>query len=213
MKSVMGSQRRADWEAAIAKRKRGDDDLSGEGIWIRVGMLKKMPPAAAREEATYVVRHFRCRADLSPLSWIGPKIAENWFALEKDEAQMILREMVEASTDPDAWEALNLIAARFHEERRPFPRELADWASRLHRGKISPPPKPQSDKGRPPYALHRRNKSFHRVFDFLRLLGLPKMECYDAIADEYGVSRRTVSDGIKASRRLLPGGVLPPLQL
>ena len=212
-KSVMGSQRRADWEAAIAKRKRGDDDLSGEGIWIRVGMLKHMGPAAAREEATYVVRYFRCRADLSPRSWNGPKIAENWFALEEHEAQMFLRQMIEASADPDAWEALNLIAARFHEERRPFPSELADWDRRLHRGEIHRPPKPRSNKGQPPYALHRRNKSFHQVFDFLRLLSLPKMECYAAITAGYEVSRRTVSDGIKVSRSLLPGGVLPPLQL
>lgn len=110
--------------------------------------------------------------------------------------------MFEASTDWDAWKALNLIAARHHDEGRTFPRELADWCSRLHQGEIPVPPKPPSNEGRPPYALDRRNRWFHRVYFILRFLGLPKGECYRAIADECGVGWRTVSDGIKAARSL-----------
>ena len=167
------------------------------------GMLTTMDPASAREAAQYLVQLFRDETELSPIPWLGPAIADGWFALrDQEEQRRFLRRMVEADNDPDAWKALNLIAARLHQERRPFPNELADWASRLHwGGEIREPPKPQGNKGQPPYAFLRRNRRYGWMFFFLhQYLGLPRMECYRAIATECGVSERTVSDGIKAGR-------------
>ena len=163
-------------------------------------MLKDMDLAAAQEVARDVVRYMRHGADLSTISWNGPAIAEFWFARDQEREQL-LRRMVEADNDPDAWVALNLIAARLHEERRKFPPELADWACRLHKGEIGPPPKPQSNKGQPPYAHYHRNRWFEQAFFILWIMGLPRMACYEVIATECDAKARTVSEGIKAARR------------
>ena len=213
----------------IARRGRGREidadtarflglDAPGEPPLAFGGMLGEMDLVTAQEAARYVVRCFRWPwrslaldggvvDPVPPIPWIGPAIAKNWFELDEHDAQKVLQQMFfEASTDWDAWKALNLIAARHHDEGRTFPRELADWCSRLHQGEIREPPKPPSNEGQPSYALDRRNRWFHRVFFILHgFLGLGKMECYKAIADECGVGWPTVYKGIKAARSLRGG--------
>ena len=100
-----------------------------------------------------------------------------------------LRNMIEASErDPDYWGALNFIAARLHKERRLFPHDLADWASRLHKGEVPRPRKLQSNKGQPHYANNSRDLWSAHVFSVLQFLGLTsKMECREAIAVACGV--------------------------
>ena len=161
----------------------------------------------AREEATYVVRYWIHGADINPLPWRGPVEADNWFELRdmwgaERQAQK-LQNMIDASVhNPDYWQALNLIAARLHDERRQFPDDLATWASKLHKGELDPPAKPQSDRGRPHYAYEVRNSWFASTAACLWYLGLTtKAELYRVIADEYGVSERVVAAAIKVAER------------
>ncbi|MCY4509154.1 MAG: hypothetical protein OXG35_19665 [Acidobacteria bacterium] len=207
----MDDRRQAAWESAITRAKRGEEVPTGEHYeLVRDDLFCRISNKADRhEEATNVVRYWLARVDCSPIPWRGPKEADNWSAMREtwgEERQSEkLRNMITASADdPDYWEALNLIAARLHEERRPFPPELADWASRRHRelsqGEISRPPKKQSNKGQPPYAKDVRDFSYADVFGLLGYLGLTsRTERYEAIATVFGESERTVADAIKTA--------------
>ena len=180
--------------------------LPGDG-WLHRGMLKNKDLVSQQERATEIAGKLLDGADLDVLPWLGPAIADGWFLLryqgqgeERYDAEKLLRAMIEASGDPDAWQALGAIAARLHEERRPFPDELATWAARVHRGELTAPPQRQSNKGEPPYARLRRDTLFVRVFVTLRFLGLPKMKSYAAIAEASDVSERAVMRSIEAAR-------------
>ena len=194
------------WESALAKLDQGEEIPSEEHYnLVPEGLFEGMDKVAVHEEALYVVRYWLHGACLSPIPWRGSREADNWFAMREtwgEERQLEkLRNMIEASVcDPDYWQALNLISARLHDERRPFPDELADWACRLHRGELHPPSKPQSHEGRPYYANDNRDSWYASVFMLLWFLGLTsRMECYSVIATECGASERTVADAIKAA--------------
>ena len=198
-RAITGTVR--DWlERSAGPRRPGD-------VWLHRGMLKDKDPVSQQEAATEIARELLSGADLDVAPWLGPAIADGWFLLryqgegeERHDAEKLLREMIEASGDPDAWQALNAIAARLHEERRRFPDELATWAARVHRGEFTAPPQRQSNKGEPPYARLRRDTLFVRVFVTLRFLGLPKMKSYAAIAEASDVYERAVMRSIEAAR-------------
>ena len=203
---IMDRQREAAWKSALAKMERGEEVPSEEHYaLLREGLFEGMDKVTAQEEATYVVLYLLHETDLSPIPWRGSIEADNWFEMretwgEERQAEK-LRNMIEASErDPDYWEALNCIAARLHKERRLFPHDLADWASRLHKGEVLRPPKLQSNKGQPHYANNSRDLWLAHVFSVLQFLGLTsKMECREAIAVACGQSDRTVAKAIKAA--------------
>lgn len=204
----MDSQRRSAWESAIARNNRGEEVPAEEHYaLVREDLFRGMNKAAVHEEAIYVVRYWLAGRHPSRIPWRGPREADNWLAMREtwgEERQSEkLRNMIDASDrDPDYWEALNLIAARLHEERQRFPDELADWASQLHRVEIHQPKKRRSNEGQPPYANDVRNFNYADVFGLLGYLGLTaKTERYAAIAAVYEVSERTVADAIKAAGR------------
>ena len=213
----MDRQREAAWKSALAKLDRGEEVSTEEHYeLLQKGLFDGLNKVDALEEARYVVRYWLHGADLEPIPWRGPIEADNWFELretwgEERQAEK-LRNMIAASADnPDYWQALNLIAARLHAERRRFLDDLAKWASRLHKREIDQPPKPQSDRGRPHYAYDARNWWFASAAECLWYLGLTrKGEIYCAIvkACECDVSERLVADAIKAAER--SDGRLPP---
>ncbi len=200
------------WESTLAKQERGEDvPVEEHNALLSRDLFKGLTEAEAQEEADYVVRYLLHGFDMSTIPWRGSREAENWFAMrswgegngegwdwgEERQAEK-LRNMVEASArDPDYWEALNLIAARLHEEGQPFPAPLAKWAAEVHRGERTAPPKPQAHKGQPPYANDNRNATLAYVFSVLLYLGLPKMMGYTAVAEACDIEERTVMDAIK----------------
>ena len=222
----MDDERRAKWDAAITKKDQGeevsleenDDLLRPKNNKLgKPGMFEGLNKVDRKEEAMYVVRYWLHGFDLSPISPRGSAEAENWFAMrnrwgEERQAEK-LRAMIEASTQaPDYWKALHLISIRLHAEGELFPDDLADWAIEIHRQnieeKLNRPSKPQSNKGEPHYAYDVRNYMFADVFNLLEFLGLnSKMERYDAIAEERGISERTVCKAIKKGLRM--DGKLP----
>ena len=141
--------------------------------------------------------------DLSPIGWCGQAEAENWFAMRDnwgEERQAAkLREMIKASVhDPDYWDALNLVAIRFIAKGEPLPDVLADWT--IERStRISPSRQSlEVTKGR------RITRTMLGTISSLLFLTcsyiwgwMGKPECYDAIAEERGISERTVQDAIK----------------
>ena len=204
----MDERRRAAWLAAIAKLDR-DEEVSTEEHYelLRQGLFDGLNKVDAHEEATFIVRYWMHGADTEPIPWRGPVEARNWFQLRElwgaeREAEK-LRNMIEASAhDPDYWQALNLISARLHDERRQFPDALAEWASRMHKREIDPPPKRQSNRGEPHYTNDARNTMFAAVAECLWYLGLTrKAEIYSSISDVCDVSERTVAEAIKSAAR------------
>ena len=197
--------RPAAWRSAIAKKDRDEDvPVVEHYALLEENLFKKVRDADKHEEAKFVVRYRRKRGLLE---------AEHWFSLGEvwgEERQTKkLRAMIEASAvDRDYWDALNDIAIGIHGRGIPFPDDLADWAIELHKGTLTPPPKRQSDHGRPYYAYNNRNSAFAYVFGFLEFLGLKsRMARYAAIAEVYNLSVRTVTDAIKAG--MLSDGKLP----
>ena len=119
-----------------------------------------------------MVRYWLHGFDWSPIPPRGPTIADQWHRIKEifgaQRAEEALRNYIPASRyDLDYWEALNGIAARHHEQGRPFPAPLATWAIRLHLGELKTPPKPQGDQGRPAYAQANRNLAMATVFHLL----------------------------------------------
>ncbi len=67
-------------------------------------------------------------------------------------------------------------------------------------GLRSKPPQPRSNRGQPHYAKDRRNKWIAGAFSELASLGLGKMDSYRVIAEELGMSVRTVMNAIQSHR-------------
>lgn len=179
--------------------------------------LADMDPEPQEIEAVRIARRFLKNADLRDVSWLGASIADGWFLLREGgdgewggyDADGLLVAMVDASAeDWDAWHGLSEIAARLHEDRRPFPDTLAEWAARVHRGEIEQPRKRQSKAGMPPYAARRRGMKFAGAFYALRSLGVPEGMAYYAIGAAAGKSDRTVERAITSLRRDHPPWVL-----
>ena len=204
----MDRKRRAAWGSAFAKLDRGEEVSTEEHYELLCnGLFDGLNKVDVHEEACFVVRYWLHEADIEPIPWRGPAEADGWFQIgeiwgEERQAEK-LRNMIEASAhDPDYWQALNLIAARLHDERRQFPDALAEWASRFHKREIVPPPKRQSNRGEPHYANDMRTSWFASTASCLWYLGLTrKGEIYSAIAAECGVSERIVAEAIKAAER------------
>ena len=217
----MDRKRHDDWVTALAMMDRGEEVPSElHYVLLKKGMFDGLNAVDRLEKAIYVVKYWLRGMDLSPIGPRGELEAKNWFTicehlgLERQAEK--LRAMVAASSEnPDYWDALNFIAARLHEQRAPFPDELADWAMKFHLGNLKKPPKLQSNRGQPSYAQNSRNMLLSDVFGLLGYLGLEsKMERYDAIAEarsmEADTVRKAVSKGRKVSSRLpLPWEVWP----
>ena len=118
----MDSEREEAWASAVAKLRRGEEVPRQEHYaLLRKGMFEELNKADAEQEARCVVRYLLSAEDLTPIPWRGTTEADNWFYLGEDwgeerQAEK-LRNMIAASEcDPDYWNAVNLIAARHHEE-------------------------------------------------------------------------------------------------
>ena len=200
----MDSQREAAWKAAIATSVRGEHVSSEEHkALFREDLYEGWDKVSAEEDATFVVRYVLSGRHLLAIPPRGPREAKKWFAMREqwgaERQEEKLRNMIAASKhDPDYWEALDLIAARLHDEGDQFPRVLATWASEVHRGR-SKPRKRQSSQGKPHYANDVRNMWFARAFFFLVYLGLGETKSYEVIANEVGMHRSAVRDAIRSA--------------
>ncbi len=202
----MNEQRRAAWEVAIRKSRRGEPLPPKEHrALLRHDLFKGLARVAAEEEARYVVRYLLSGEDLSDIPPRGPLEAENWFAMReqwgaKRQAEK-LRNMIAASErDPDYWTALNHIAIRLQAERRRWPAILADWDIEVRQGRRSKPAQPRGNRGQPSYTKDRRDLWIAYAFGVLVYLGLGKMASYQILADELDKSERTVMDAVQAAR-------------
>ncbi len=181
----MDRKRRAAWESAIAKRKRGETVPEDEHYaLLRDGMFDGEATPAVREEADLFLRYW-CGGlfNAEPLPWLGPALADYWFRLRDEwgaewgprRADAVLHKYIAAADDFDHWTALNLIAARMHRSREPFPEALADWAARFHEGKHQKPPvKERGNRGEPPYALEERNRLYAMADHYLGRFGMAR---------------------------------------
>ena len=202
----MDEQRRAAWNALIRKARRREPVSPEERhalIWE--GKFGGLGEADAEAEARCFVRYYLGGADLSDLP--GPSVEEalDWFAMREawgPEFQADkLTNMIEASEhDPYYWEVLNDIAIQCHALRRRFPARLADWDIEVRLGLRSKPPPPRGNRGQPSYAKDRRNRWIAGAFSGLESLGLGKMDSYRVIAEEIGMSVRTVVNAIQSER-------------
>ena len=213
----MDKQRRAAWDAAFKKLDAGlalwDMRAEEHEALLRPGLFEDLGPVATQEEADFVVRYWLHGFDRSPIAPRGPAIADDWPLSEStfgaQRAEEALRNYIQASRhDRDYREALDCIAVWYHKQRRPFPAPLAEWAIQLHRGKLTIPPKPQGDQGRPAYAQANRNFAMAAAFHLLGYLGMrKKLVRYSAIGAEFKCSEDTVRKALKAHARLT--GELP----
>ena len=120
--------------------------LPGDG-WLHRGMLKNKDLVSQQERATEIAGKLLDGADLDVVPWLGPAIADGWFLLryqgqgeERYDAEKLLRAMIEASGDPDAWQALGLLrpdstrnAGRFPMSSPPGPPGYTEGSSRPRR--------------------------------------------------------------------------------
>lgn len=202
----MDEQSRAAWQAVIRKKLRGEDVPSEEiNALAPQDLLKGLGKAAAEEEARYFVRYWFGGEDLSDTPPQGISEGHNWFAIleqwgpERQEEK--LRNMIDASEqNPDYWDALTYIEVQLLCARIPWPDILADWELEVRMGLRSKPPA-RGNRGQPPYAKDRRNGWIAGAFFCLGYLGMGKMESYRLIADELGMSRRTVMNAIRSNRK------------
>lgn len=177
----MDENRRAAWEAAIAKRERGEDVPPDErNALLRDGMFNGEATPVVMEEAALFLRYWLHGLSLEPLPWFGEIIAASWFHLRdwdrewnRNRADKKLRDYV-AAEDFDHWEVLNIIAARLHRQREALPDVLADWAAEFHEGKRPRPPKGRGNRGEPPYAHEERNGIFFMADDWLEHFGMSR---------------------------------------
>ena len=193
----MDEERRAAWDAAFAKLRKGlpvwELPIEEHRALLREGLFEGLNEVEAIEEACFVLRYWLHGLHLSPIPPRGPTEAHYWYGIkalwgEKRQAEK-LRAMIEASGhDPDYWEALNLIAVRLHANGVLFPDDLADWLIELHKWAIDPRnsglKKPAQHKGKPYYANDNRDSAIAHAFSLLGHLGLESKEVrYSVIAD------------------------------
>ena len=178
---TMDKPRRAAWAAAFKKLNAGlkvwEMPAEEHAALLRPGLFEGLDEVAAQEEAACVVRYWLHEFDWSPIPPRGPTIAPNWPNIESEfdaqRAEEALLNYIQASThDRDYREALDGVAVWHHEQRRPFPPPLAEWAIQLHRGKLKTLPKPRGDQGRPAYAQANRNVAMAATFHLLGYLGM-----------------------------------------
>ena len=179
----MTPERRAAWEAAIAKQECDEEvPLEEHCALLREGMLAGAANADVREEADYFLRYWCREMNRDPLPWLGPVIAHHWFEMREwdrrwvsNRAEKALRDYI-AADDFEHWAALNKIAARLHTEREPFPDALAEWAADVHRhlcdGTLKAPAKERGNKGQPPYANEDRNNVYAMADNWLEHFGM-----------------------------------------
>ena len=175
----MDEKRRDAWEAAITKKRRGEDvSLEEHCALLREEMFSEGNKVDINDEADFFLDYWLYGIRDDPIPWLGETIPHVWFQLRhrdvkrSDEA---LRDFV-AADDFDHWTALNLIAARLHRTRQPFPDALADWAAELHEDKRKPPPKERGHEGGPPYAQEDRNRLYYMADDWLRYYGMTRAD-------------------------------------
>ena len=204
----MDEDRRNAWEAAIAKRKRGKAVPNDALLALfRKDMFKGDDKVAIYEEANLFLE---CTFDwywLEPVPWQGESVAKYWFKIRdwdrklvRNWAEFALRKYIDKN-DFDHWTALNMICARLHRERQPFPDILADWAAERHEGKRKRPPKEKGDHGRPPYTYEFRYITYVSADRCLRSFGMDKAEDrIGVIADWSGVDESVVSKGLTRLR-------------
>ena len=196
----MDEEREDAWKAAIAKLKRGKDvPLAEHYALLRKGMFSEGNKVDVREEAFLFLEYWLHGLNDAPLPWLGEAIANDWFqrrlrdANGTDEA---LQDFV-AADDFDHWTALNLIAARLHRERLPFPDAIAEWAGELHEGKCSSPARERGNKGQPPYANQDRNRVYFMADIWLGHFGMTSADDrIGVIAEYYGDDESVVRKGL-----------------
>ena len=193
---TMDEPRRAAWAAAFKKLNAGlkvwEMPAEEHAALLRPGLFEGLDEVAAQEEAACVLGYWLHEFDWSPIPPRGPTIAANWPSIESEfdaqHADEALRNYIQASRyDPDYREALDRIAAGYHDQPRLFPPPLDAWASQCYRGERPTPPKPRGDHGRPAYAQANRNLAMAEVFHLLGYLGLHgKLVRYNAIGLAFG---------------------------
>ena len=217
---AMDMPRRAAWAAAFKKLNAGlkvwEMPAEEHAALLRPGLFEGLDEVAAHEEAAYVVRYWLHGFDRSLIPPRGPTIAAQWHSIEPKfdphRAKEALRNYIQTNEhDPDYREALDGIAAWYHEQGLPFPAPLAAWAIQLHRGELRTPPTPRGDHGRPAYAQANRNLAIADVFHLLGYLGLHgKVVRYHAIGAVFGCSEDTVRKAIKTHARYWTGALPRP---
>ena len=213
----MDKKRRAAWEAAIAKLDRGEQVPAEEHYaLLRKDMFKGVSKVEANDEAALFLRYwlhpYGKPQDWTNLPWFGEALAFHWFQLcdwdrkwGSNRADTMLRDYVQA-TDFDHWTALNIIVARLHRERQPFPPALADWAADLHTNLLEDefkrPGRGPSNRREPPYAREDRNRVFDTADLWLEHFGMTKaVDRLAAIGEYTGVEEDTIRKGIERSRK------------
>ncbi len=186
----MDEKRKTAWNAAIKKLRQTEEVLPPEehDALFQEGMFKGdiKHDIRIREEAVLFVRYLMHGYYIDPLPWFGDIIAHAWFHARdwdrewgSNRADKLLQKCI-AADDFDHWVALNLIAARLHRERGPFPDTLADWAAdvhaRLKAGTQKPPAKERANEGQPPYAYEERNNAYLMANDWLEHYGMDSAE-------------------------------------
>ena len=207
----MDAPRRAAWDAAFAQLDAGRQiwELPAEehDALLRPGLFEGLGAAATQEEAACVVRYWLHGFNRSLIAPRGPTIAANWPGIESGfgatRADEALRNYIQASQhDIDYREALDGIAVWHHEQGRPFPAPLAEWAIQRHRGQLPTPPTPRGDHGRPAYAQANRNFAMAEAFHVLGYLGLHgKIARYHAIGEYFGLGEDAVRKGLATHAR------------
>ena len=168
-------------------------------------LLKEFGKAAAEEEARYFLRYWFGGENLSDIPPRGRQEGQDWCARGEQwgpkRQELKLRDMIAASKhDPDYWDALNDIALHLQATNRPWPVRLRLWDIEVRQGLLSKPPRPRGNCGQPRYAKDNRNFLISFALLCLRYLGMGKMESYRVIADELGISMRTVMNAIRSHR-------------
>ena len=198
----MDEHRRKAWEEGIAKKDRGEKVRDEEFLaLLRPGMFEGDDKVAIYEEANLFLR-YGLSVKLEPITWLGEEIAHFWFKLRdrdrergENQAEIDLRDYI-YKKDFDHWQALNLICARLHRERQPFPDILAAWAALVHEQKIKKSPKEKGNRGLPPYTNENRNRIYAFADSLLKDFGMAKAEDrIGVIADWRGVDETVVSRG------------------
>ena len=207
----MDKQRRAAWDAAFEQLDAGlavwEMPAEAHEALLRPGLFEGLDAVAAQEEATCVVRYWLHGFDWSPIPPRGPAIADEWHSIEPTfgahRAEEALRNYSQTSRhDPDYREALDRIAAWYHDQHRLFPAPLAAWASQCYRGERPTLPKPRGDHGRPAYAQANRNLAMAELFHVLGYLGLHRKNVrYSVIGAVFTCSEDAVRKALATHAR------------
>ena len=205
----MDDRRRAAWKAAITKQRRGEEvPPEDHYALLHEGMFAGEAKPNILEEAKLFLRYWIGDPDVEPLPWFGKIIANRWFwqrdwdrQWKRNRTDSLLQEYI-AADDFDHWSALNIIAARLHRAREPFPERLADWAAEVHEDGRQQPSKERGHKGNPPYSMDDRYAAFEAADHWLQHFGMTgEADRIHVIADYFGFETGAVSKGLSRWRR------------